>query len=50
LCLVVTGSVPFGVPINRTLAISLPRACNVPGVPVQCEGTYYVKDSLLFSN
>ncbi|KAG6764479.1 hypothetical protein POTOM_031949 [Populus tomentosa] len=39
LCLVVTGSVPFLVPINRTLAISLPRACNMPGVPVQCKAT-----------
>ncbi|XWS08947.1 hypothetical protein CRYUN_Cryun40dG0043900 [Craigia yunnanensis] len=36
-CLIVTGSVPFRIPINRTLAISLPRACNMPGVPVQCK-------------
>ncbi|KAE8723807.1 putative RNA helicase SDE3-like isoform X1 [Hibiscus syriacus] len=36
LCLLLTGSVPFSLPINRTLAISLPRACNMPGVPVQC--------------
>ncbi|GMI64236.1 glycosylphosphatidylinositol-anchored lipid protein transfer 20 [Hibiscus trionum] len=36
LCLLLTGSVPFRLPINRTLAISLPRACNMPGVPVQC--------------
>ncbi|GMI95985.1 glycosylphosphatidylinositol-anchored lipid protein transfer 20 [Hibiscus trionum] len=35
-CLIVTGSVPFRIPINRTLAISLPRACNMPGVPLQC--------------
>ncbi|XP_065859222.1 non-specific lipid transfer protein GPI-anchored 20-like [Euphorbia lathyris] len=39
LCLVVTGSVPFQVPINRTLAISLPRACNMPGVPLQCKAS-----------
>ncbi|CAK7327084.1 unnamed protein product [Dovyalis caffra] len=39
LCLIVTGSVPFRIPINRTLAISLPRACNMPGVPVQCKAT-----------
>lgn len=39
LCLIVTGSVPFQIPINRTLAISLPRACNMPGVPVQCRGS-----------
>ncbi|KAH7844741.1 hypothetical protein Vadar_031222 [Vaccinium darrowii] len=36
MCLIVTGS-PFQVPINRTLAISLPRACNMPGVPLQCK-------------
>ncbi|POO02130.1 Bifunctional inhibitor/plant lipid transfer protein/seed storage helical domain containing protein [Trema orientale] len=39
LCLIVTGSVPFQVPINRSLAISLPRACNMPGVPVQCKAS-----------
>ncbi|XVE81644.1 hypothetical protein DITRI_Ditri15bG0081700 [Diplodiscus trichospermus] len=37
-CLIVSGGVPFRIPINRTLAISLPRACNTPGVPVQCKG------------
>lgn len=36
LCLIVTGGVPFRIPINRTTAINLPRACNMPGVPVQC--------------
>ncbi|CAM8977836.1 hypothetical protein QQ045_029774 [Rhodiola kirilowii] len=42
LCLLVTGSVPpFPVPIaiNRTLAISLPQACNMPGVPVRCKAS-----------
>lgn len=38
LCLIVTASIPFRIPINRTLAVSLPRACNMPGVPVQCKG------------
>ncbi|KAG5236576.1 leucine-rich repeat extensin protein [Salix suchowensis] len=38
-CLIVTGNIPFSIPINRTLAISLPRACNMPGVPVQCQAT-----------
>ncbi|OMO80777.1 hypothetical protein CCACVL1_12755 [Corchorus capsularis] len=38
LCLIVTGSVPFQLPINRTLAISLPQACNMPSVPVKCKG------------
>lgn len=37
LCLIVTANVPLDLPINRTQAISLPRAC---GIPVQCEGTY----------
>ncbi|KAK9071276.1 hypothetical protein SSX86_009844 [Deinandra increscens subsp. villosa] len=37
LCLIVTGSVPFQLPVNRTLAISLPRACRMPGVPLQCK-------------
>ncbi|GAB2294819.1 hypothetical protein Dimus_029014 [Dionaea muscipula] len=27
------------IPINRTLAISLPRACNMAGVPLQCEAS-----------
>ncbi|KAM5569448.1 non-specific lipid transfer protein GPI-anchored 20 [Rosa sericea] len=39
MCLLVTGSVPVQLPINRTLAISLPRACNTPGVPLQCKAT-----------
>ncbi|KAJ4894310.1 Bifunctional inhibitor/lipid-transfer protein/seed storage 2S albumin superfamily protein [Raphanus sativus] len=37
LCLIVTGSVPFNIPINRTTAVSLPRACNMPSVPLQCK-------------
>lgn len=41
LCLIVTASVPFRIPINRTLAISLPRACNMPGVPVQCKSNSF---------
>ncbi|XP_038874253.1 non-specific lipid transfer protein GPI-anchored 19-like [Benincasa hispida] len=39
LCQIVTGRVPFQIPINRTLAISLPRACNLPGVPLQCNAS-----------
>ncbi|XP_072957434.1 non-specific lipid transfer protein GPI-anchored 20 [Typha angustifolia] len=40
-CLILTGNVPFGLPINRTLAISLPRMCKstTPSVPLQCRGT-----------
>ncbi|KAI8012412.1 hypothetical protein LOK49_LG06G02993 [Camellia lanceoleosa] len=39
LCLIATGSVPFQIPINRTVASSLPRACNMPRVPVQCKAS-----------
>ncbi|XP_016464119.1 non-specific lipid transfer protein GPI-anchored 21-like [Nicotiana tabacum] len=39
LCLIVTGNVPFRVPINRTLAVSLPKACNMAGVPLQCKAS-----------
>ncbi|KAB2050665.1 hypothetical protein ES319_A12G003400v1 [Gossypium barbadense] len=38
-CLIITASVPFQLPINRTLALSLPRACNMGGVPVQCKAS-----------
>lgn len=38
LCLLFTASVPFQLPVNRTVAAQLPRACNMPGVPVQCKG------------
>ncbi|XP_037448569.1 non-specific lipid transfer protein GPI-anchored 2-like [Triticum dicoccoides] len=37
-CLLLTGSVPLGgVPVNRTLAVTLPRACNSMAVPLQCK-------------
>ncbi|KAK7405932.1 hypothetical protein VNO78_07544 [Psophocarpus tetragonolobus] len=39
LCLIVTGNIPFRIPINRTLAISLPRACNLPRLPIQCKSS-----------
>ncbi|XP_066398642.1 non-specific lipid transfer protein GPI-anchored 20-like [Miscanthus floridulus] len=41
-CLVLTGAVPLpalGVPINRTLAVSLPKACDSMSVPLQCRDT-----------
>lgn len=38
-CLVLTGAVPLGVPVNRTLAVSLPRACDSMSVPLQCRDT-----------
>lgn len=39
ICLIVTGNVPVSIPFIRTLALSLPQACN-SGVPVQCSGKY----------
>ncbi|KAM0839969.1 hypothetical protein ACQ4PT_059969 [Festuca glaucescens] len=38
-CLILTGNVPFGLPINRTLAISLTRICKSLSVPLQCRDT-----------
>lgn len=46
-CLLITASVPLQLPINRTLSLSLPRACNMGGVPVQCKG---VTPSLRFNS
>ncbi|KAL3626300.1 hypothetical protein CASFOL_029849 [Castilleja foliolosa] len=37
LCLIITGGVPLNIPINR--AMSLPRACKMSGVPIECKGT-----------
>jgi hypothetical protein len=37
-CLILTGNVPFSLPINRALAISLPRLCNSMSVPLKCRG------------
>lgn len=44
-CLILTGNVPLGssLPINRTLAISLPKACkstNSSSVPLKCRGIF----------
>ncbi|CAM0905484.1 unnamed protein product [Alopecurus aequalis] len=38
-CLILTGNVPLGLPINRTLAVTLPKACNSMSVPLQCKDT-----------
>lgn len=35
-CLILTGSVSVGVPVNRTLAVRLPRACNSTSLQLQC--------------
>uniref|UniRef100_A0A2P2PI18 Bifunctional inhibitor/plant lipid transfer protein/seed storage helical domain-containing protein n=1 Tax=Rhizophora mucronata TaxID=61149 RepID=A0A2P2PI18_RHIMU len=37
-CLVLTANVPL-LPINRTLALSLPRACHMDGVLMQCKAS-----------
>ncbi|MED6138989.1 hypothetical protein PIB30_079699 [Stylosanthes scabra] len=39
LCLLLTAGIPFRIPVNRSLAISLPRSCNMPAVPVQCKAS-----------
>lgn len=49
LCLIITGNVPFRIPINRTLAISLPRTCNLPRLPLQCKSIYILSFQSLFS-
>ncbi|KAL5712560.1 hypothetical protein ACHQM5_014721 [Ranunculus cassubicifolius] len=36
-CLIFTANVPLQLPINRSLAISLPRMCKIGGVPIQCK-------------
>ncbi|GKV48571.1 hypothetical protein SLEP1_g55371 [Rubroshorea leprosula] len=36
-CLIITANVP--IPFNRTLSFNLPRACNMGGVPLQCEAS-----------
>lgn len=38
-CLILTGNVPFSLPINRTLAVSLPKLCSSTSVPLQCRGS-----------
>ncbi|XP_004292577.1 PREDICTED: non-specific lipid-transfer protein-like protein At2g13820 [Fragaria vesca subsp. vesca] len=38
-CLLVTSNVPVQLPINRTLALSLPKACKMGGVPLQCKAS-----------
>ncbi|XAR57258.1 hypothetical protein NMG60_11025327 [Bertholletia excelsa] len=39
LCLIATGRVPFQIPVKRNLAMSLPRACKMSGVPIQCKAS-----------
>ncbi|PHT38822.1 hypothetical protein CQW23_22395 [Capsicum baccatum] len=36
-CLIVTGGIPFQMPMNPNMVMSLPSACNMPGVPLKCK-------------
>ncbi|XP_010545094.1 PREDICTED: non-specific lipid transfer protein GPI-anchored 2 [Tarenaya hassleriana] len=36
-CLILTANVPIPLFLNRTLSLGLPRACNLPGLPLQCQ-------------
>ncbi|XP_021898020.1 non-specific lipid-transfer protein-like protein At2g13820 [Carica papaya] len=38
-CLIITANVPLQLPINRTLALSLPQACNMGSLPLQCQAS-----------
>ncbi|CAN6690699.1 unnamed protein product [Malus baccata var. baccata] len=38
-CLLITGGVPFQLPINQTLALSLPRVCGMGAAPLQCKAS-----------
>ena len=50
LCLIVTGSVPFQIPFNRSLVLSLPRVCGMPGVPLQCKGWQIIATTFVSKN
>ncbi|KAJ8426829.1 hypothetical protein Cgig2_025767 [Carnegiea gigantea] len=39
LCQIIMGGVPFRIPFNQNLAISLPRACDQAGVPIDCKAS-----------
>ncbi|RWW11734.1 hypothetical protein GW17_00024632, partial [Ensete ventricosum] len=39
-CLILTGNVPFSLPINRTLSISLPKMCDSMSVPLECTAPF----------
>ncbi|KAH0634129.1 hypothetical protein KY284_036915 [Solanum tuberosum] len=36
-CLIVTGGIPFQMPMNPNMVMPLPSACNMPGVPLNCK-------------
>lgn len=39
LCQIIMGGVPFRIPFNQNSAISLPRACDQAGVPIECKAS-----------
>ncbi|MCE0481094.1 hypothetical protein HAX54_038492 [Datura stramonium] len=39
LCVIATGGIPFQIPINPNATMSLPRACNMARVPLQCKAS-----------
>ncbi|KAJ4955760.1 hypothetical protein NE237_012543 [Protea cynaroides] len=39
ICLIVNGNVPLQLPINRSMSLSLPGACKMSGVPLQCKAS-----------
>ncbi|PHT49509.1 hypothetical protein CQW23_09256 [Capsicum baccatum] len=39
LCVIATGGIPFQIPINPNTTMSLPRACNMGRVPLQCKAS-----------
>nr|QPK41132.1 alpha-amylase inhibitor [Solanum tuberosum subsp. andigenum] len=39
LCVIATGGIPFQIPINPNTTMSLPRACNMARVPLQCQAS-----------
>ncbi|XP_055800374.1 non-specific lipid transfer protein GPI-anchored 20-like [Solanum dulcamara] len=39
LCVIATGGIPFQIPINPNTTMSLPRACNMARVPLQCKAS-----------
>ncbi|KAJ8549017.1 hypothetical protein K7X08_032724 [Anisodus acutangulus] len=39
LCVIATGGIPFQIPINPNTTMSLPRACKMARVPLQCKAS-----------
>nr|QPK41159.1 alpha-amylase inhibitor [Solanum verrucosum]QPK41161.1 alpha-amylase inhibitor [Solanum verrucosum] len=39
LCVIASGGIPFQIPINPNTTMSLPRACNMARVPLQCQAS-----------